>query len=232
MAAGEPESSSSRQGMSTGVKFLIGCVGLLLLVGVALAVAIGVGGFALKRQFDRFLGGIEEQQEASQTLDRLEQEYPFEVPEDGVVASSQLDRFVAVTDAAWEEIRPWAEELAELDRIRESDEGPGIRELIGGARALGGFTRARLVLADELEAEGMSLSEYVWTGSSLQRAAEGEGAVPEENVRLVQENRDRLPAFGDEDEPGPETVLAVATVWGMMDMSSWSALGLDTLVNR
>ncbi|MGD2070795.1 MAG: hypothetical protein PVI57_19130 [Gemmatimonadota bacterium] len=219
--------------MSTGVKLLIGCVILLILAGVALAVALGVGGFALKRQLDSFLGGLEDQQEASQTLERLEQEYPFEVPEDGVVSSSQLDRFVAVTDAAWDEIRPLAEELADLERIRdESDGGPGIRELIGGARALGGFTRARLVLADELEAEGMSLSEYVWTGTSLQRAVEGEGAVPEENARLARENQGRLPAFEDDDEPGPETVLAVATLWGMMDMSSWSALGLDTLVNR
>lgn len=242
MATHDPGTAPPKKGLSTGAKVLIGCLGVMVLAGVVLAVAIGVGGMALRSQFQDFTGGMEEQQEASEAMERLAEEHPFTPPDDGVVTEDQLDLFVAVTDQVWEDIRPWAEDLQQLARrSRERGEGgtSGLREMAGGLQAIGGFARARVQLAEALEEEGMSAGEYIWTGLNLHRAMEGlEGdrpaeSVPDENLRLVERHRDRLPAFEDEDgEAGPGLVLAVATIWGMTDLSTWQAMGLDTLQTR
>lgn len=241
MASHDPGAAPPKKGLSTGAKVLIGCLGVLVLSGVVLAVAIGLGGLALRNQFQDFAGGLEQQQEASQAMERLAEEHPFTPPDDGVVTEDQLERFVVVTERAWEDIRPWAEDLEQLQRRSREREGgtAGLREMAGGLQAIGGFARARVQLAEALEEEEMSAGEYIWTGLNLHRAVEGlEGdrpseSVPEENLRLVERHRDRLPAFEDEDgEPGPGLVLAVATVWGMTDLSTWQAMGLDTLQTR
>lgn len=234
-------SAESSKGLSTGVKVLIGCLGCFGILAVTLSVATAVGGFAVKRQIERFVGGLSEQQEATETMRRVSEEHPFEVPADGVVTGDRLERFLAVTEEAWEEIEPWAEDVAELQELgRQAERGEvqDLREMIGGFRSIGGFARARVQLAEALEEVGMPLDEYVWTGLTLTRAAEaveeGEatGSIPPENVDLVR-SRDDLPRLtGEEGEVGPGLVLAVATLWGMADGDTWNALGLDTLVSR
>lgn len=241
MATHDPGTAPPKKGLSTGAKVLIGCLGVTVLAVVVLVAAIGIGGLALRDRFQDFAGDMEEQQQASQAMERLADEHPFTPPEDGVVTEDQLDSFVAVTEEAWEDIRPWAEDLQQLARRTQGSEGAaqGLREMAGGLQAIGGFARARVQLAEALEEEEMSAGEYIWTGLNLHRAMEGlEGersteSVPEENLRLVERHRDRLPSFEDEDgEAGPGLVLAVATIWGMTDLSTWQAMGLDTLQTR
>lgn len=241
MATHDPGTAPPKKGLSTGAKVLIGCLGVTVLAVVVLVAAIGIGGLALRDRFQDFAGDMEEQQEVSQAMERLAEEHPFTPPEDGVVTEDQLDRFVNVTEEAWEDIRPWAEDLQQLARRSQDSEGAaqGLREMAGGLQALGGFARARVQLAEALEEEEMSAGEYIWTGLNLHRAMEGlEGerppeSVPEENLRLAEQHRDRLPSFEDEDgEAGPGLVLAVATIWGMTDLSTWQAMGLDTLQTR
>jgi len=231
-AAKSAEAPASSGGLPVAVKLFLGCLGVVVVVLVVLAVGVGVGGFALKRGIESTVGSLGEHREASETLDRLSRDHPFEVPADGVVSERGVEKFVAVTNRAWEEMRSWGEDL---DELRED---PGSRstlgDALGGAKAMGGAARARIVLAEALEAEGVSLGEYAWTGLTLARAARarrgrgGTSGVPEKNLRLVERHEDALPDF-DSREAGPHMVLDVATFWGMTESSVWSAFGLDTL---
>lgn len=227
----------SEKGLPRGLKLLFGCLGIVTLGLIVLAVAVGVGGYALKRGVESTVGSFEEHREASAALVRLEREHPFEPPSDGIVSDDQVRRFLTVTDRAWEEIRPWAEEVEELRARTRSEQGVRLRDALTGARAMGGVAQSRLALARVLEAEGVSLGEYAWTGLSLARAHEASrqpgssgsaDGVPPENLRTVRRYRDALPAFENE-EPGRATVLAVATLWGLAEPDTWRGLGLDTL---
>lgn len=218
--------------LPTGVKVLIGCLGTVAVVTILGIVALGVGGFALKRGVDSVVGGLEEQGEATETLARLERDHPFRPPENGVIPEASAERYASVTAEAWERMRPWAEELEELDAQREDGRQPGLRDAVGGVRAMGGFWRSRVELAQALEAQDMSLGEYVWTGLALQRAADvaagrrADRAVPERNLALAREHEGALPATGS-DEAGPGIVLALATVWARAELPDWRAPGLE-----
>lgn len=207
-----------------GVKVLIGCLAVLGIGFVAVAAALGVGGFALSRGIRSAVGGVEEHAEAGRTLDRLEREHPFTVPGDGTLTEPGIERFAAVTARAWERMRGWAEELEALDARREADRAPGLRDAIGGVRAVGGFARSRVELARALDAEGVSLSEYVWTGNALRLAAAGGESVPAANMELARRHARDLPDF-EGDDPGPALVLWMAMLWARADLPEWRSLG-------
>jgi hypothetical protein len=235
-----PGAATPRQGMSTGAKVLFGCLGVSLLGIVVIGVIAVMGGLALKRGVDSAVGTMEQQQEATDALQRIEEAHPFVPPDDGVVTERQLERYVAVTERAWEDMRPWAEDLQDLrdDADGEATGMAALREMATGARALGGLARSRVALAEALEAEEISLGEYLWTGIQLSRAEDARTggrpseAVPEGNRVLVERHADDLSRLvGDGGQDGDQSVvLAVATLWGMSDLSTWRALGLDTLV--
>lgn len=235
-ARGSGADGGSR-GLPTGLKVLFGCLGVFALGAILLAVTVGVGGVALKRGIENTVGSFEEHREASDALARLERDHPFEVPAHGAVTEEHVDRFLAVTERAWDEVRPWAEEVEAFRARAATEDGVRLRDALTGARAVGGVGRSRVALAEALEAEGVSLGEYAWTGLTLERAAEasrGGGpatGVPPGNLRLVSRYADTLPDF-ESDEPGPSTVLAVATLWALSEATTWSALGLDTLGGR
>jgi hypothetical protein len=227
--------------MTTGMKVLLGCLAVTFLGIIGIGAAVLVGGLALKRGVESTMGVVEEQQDATETLRRVEEEHPFEPPDDGVVREENVERFLAVTEEAWEAMRPWAEDLEQVRAAAEAGQGgatPRLRDLAAGARAVGGLARSRVVLAEALESHETSLAEYAWTGLSLSRAAEvrdGEaapGSVPDANVELARRYGDRLPILDGDEEPGPGTVLAVATLWGLSELSTWRAMGLDTLMGR
>lgn len=234
-APGAPEDLASPKKMSTGAKIFFGCLALVVLGVVVLGVIAVIGGFALRGGIESAMGTIEDQQAATETLERLAEDHPFEPPEDGVVGEERLERFLAVTQDAWEEMEPWAADLRELNEA----EGEGIgrlREMSSGARAIGGMVRSRVALADALDEHDTPLGEYLWTGITLERTLEAiEGnrteELPEANVQLVQARSGDLPRLdGNNEDAG--LVLAVATVWGMSDLTTWRAMGLDTLTAR
>jgi len=80
-----PETGPSKEGMSTGAKVLFGCLGVAVLGILGLVVALTVGGFALKRGVESAVGSMEQQQEASEMLEEVQEENPFEPPEDGEI---------------------------------------------------------------------------------------------------------------------------------------------------
>jgi len=236
-AAASAAGDVPKKKLPTGVKVLIGCVGTVAVVTILGIVALGVGGFALKRGVDSMMGGIEDQGEASETLERLEREHAFRPPEDGVVPEASAERYASVTAEAWERMRPWAEELEELEARREDGRQPGLGDAVGGVRAMGGFWRSRVELARALETGDMSLGEYVWTGLALQRASEvaagrrADRSVPERNIALAREHAGALPTSGS-DEAGPGIVLALATVWARAELPDWRSLGLEEAAGR
>jgi len=231
-----------KEGMATGTKLVLGCLGLLGLGFVVVSIAFWVGGLALKRGVESALGGIDEHLEASEVLRRLEAEHPFGVPGDGVVTEDRLLRFLAATDDAWDELESWANETTALEERAGSGETPGLGDMLSGAKALAGGARARIVLAESLEDAGLSLGEYVWTGLTMNRAAEaaeramGGADVPAANLALLERYGPRIPrlneneAAGEGSEAGSRgAVLAVALMWGMTEVTTWQAMGLDTL---
>ncbi len=223
--------SGARPRLPGGVKVLIGCLGLLGIGFVVAAALLGVGGFALKRGLESAAGSIDEHREAGEILTRLEREHPFSVPDDGALSDASVARFLAVTEQAWEGMRPWVEEIAAIDE-RRAQGTPRLRDALGGVKALGGVARSRVELARALDAEAVSLGEYVWTGTALQRALEvlegGRPAatVPERNVALAREYAATLPDL-PRDDPGPQSAFILATLWARAELPDWGRLGLD-----
>ncbi len=217
-AAGSPP---PKKGMSTGAKIAIGCGILLVLVIVGVVVFSVVGGMFLKSKAEQITGGLEAQQEASETIQSLERDHPFTAPADGVVTEEMADRFFAVTDDAWNAMRGDMEELGERGEAIEGRGGQaGIGDAVAGVRALG---RSRVALADALEDHDMPVSAYLWTGTELVRAyqaidmAPEQSGVPLQNVQLAERHREDLAELAedrDDGRPGKSVVLGMAWTWG------------------
>ncbi|MDX1624598.1 MAG: hypothetical protein R3199_11545 [Gemmatimonadota bacterium] len=232
-----------KQGLSTGAKVAIGCGILAVLAIIGIVLVTVVGGFFLKDKAEEFAGGIEAQQEATETLEELEREHDFTAPEDGIVGEDRAERFFAVTDAAWDdmsEMEEWVEEMSERgERIDRGGGQAGIGDMMAGMRGVGALHRARLAVAEALEEHDMAPSEYVWTGLSLVRAYESldrpaeETPVPRENLDLAADHRAEIAEIAEGAEEGAVNkgaVLWMAMHWGMAGALQTPDLrGLDTL---
>lgn len=230
------EESSGKQGLSTGAKIAIGCGGAVLVGGILAVLALGAGWAFLSDRAENVIAGVESQAEVSETLETLRREYPFQPPSDGAVTDRQARMFLEVTDAAWEEMEPWAAEMSDLGRRLEDDRA-GLREMAAGFEGMGRFAESRTILAEALGDNEVSLGEYLWTGMTLVRArraadrASGESDVAPESLELARRYRNELAEIDgtDGERPGRGVVLQLGMVWGMADGSSWRASGLDTL---
>ena len=230
-----PAGPPPRKGMSTGAKVAIGCgiVALLAIVGVV--VAIVAGGMFASRKLDEFSGGLEAQQEASETVQELEREHPFTPPTDGIVGSDRAETFFAVTDDAWDEMGEWVDEMRERGEDIDSRGGQaGFGDAMAGLQGLG---RSRVALSEALADHDMAVSEYVWTGMALAHAYAAldqppeTSGVPAENLALAGEHRERLAEMGDDGEgsEGRGMVLAIAWTLATSEGITSAIPGLDTL---
>ena len=143
-----PAAPPPKKGMSTGAKVAIGCGILALLAIVGVVVAIVAGGMFVYRKADEFTGGLEAQQEASETVQELEREHPFTAPTDGIVRSDRAEAFFAVTDDAWEDMREWVEDMR--DRGEEIDSRGGEAGFGDAMAGLQGLGRSRVALSEAL----------------------------------------------------------------------------------
>ncbi|MFN2383383.1 MAG: hypothetical protein ABR559_03865 [Gemmatimonadota bacterium] len=215
-------------GRSTGVKVAIGC-GIALALGVIVLIVLSVaGGMFLKKKAGDLTGGLEAQQEAGETMSRLEQEHAFSPPADGIVSPERAERFLAATDDAWDEMQETIEELHERGvALDEEGAEAGLGDALAGARGLG---ETRVALVEALEAHEMPVSEYLWTGVTLLQAyamldqpAGQPSGVPPANLAVASTHREALAELADEDTdrdaPDKSFVLAMAMTWGMGDSS-------------
>ncbi|MEE8487756.1 MAG: hypothetical protein V3S56_06270 [Gemmatimonadota bacterium] len=221
-----PQGGVVKKRMPTGMKLAIGCIVVFFAAIALLTVVLGVGGFWLRGKADKLVGGLEDrveaQAEATTILDRLAMERPFTAPGDGRIDPQSAERFFEATDLAWVELRPLMSDMATLyDR---DDEQTGLREAILTIRASSEFVGSRVHLARALDSTGLSLSEYIWTGSALRRAWNDSstlaGALPRgnsvanANIELARRYGNRL----SETDPAGETanpfkVLDLAMTW-------------------
>lgn len=242
-AGGSGESGAGRgagedEGLSTAAKVGLGCGGCLVVVLAAVGIGLALGGGWITQRAGDLVGGFEEQAEATETLSRLREEHPFEVPDDGAVSPERARRFFRATDAAWRDMRDWAAELEELERELEGRD-PNLSDYGAVLEGYGKMAESRVVLARALEEQEMPLGEYLWTGSVLHRAyraledgaGSGAGAVPEETRRAVAEHREELAELtGDDAGAGKRLVLAFAAMWGSTEGTVRRAMEADTLL--
>lgn len=230
-----PAAPPPKKGMSTGAKVAIGCGILALLAIVGVVVAIVAGGMFVSRKADEFTGGLEAQQEASETVQELEREHPFTPPADGIVRSDRAEAFFAVTDDAWEDMREWVEDMR--DRGEEIDSRGGEAGFGDAMAGLQGLGRSRVALSEALESHEMAVSEYIWTGMALAHAYAAldqppeTSGVPTENLALAGEHRERLAEMADdgEESEGRGVVLAIAWTLATSEGITGAIPGLDTL---
>lgn len=237
-AAGGGTSSGGKQGLSTGAKVAIGCGGVVVLGLVVVAAGVIIVGSWFTERAGDFVEQAEQQVVAQETLERVQEEHPFERPPDGVVREDQARTFFAVTDELWAEMGPWAEELQTLAERVDAEDEPSFSDMAAGLQGAGRFMEGRAIFARVLEDHGMAPAEYVWTGFSLARAHdeldydEDQRIVPEENLTLAQAFDSEIRALVDppEDERVARGVLLTsAMVWGSTGDGMIHAMGLDTL---
>ncbi|HYO47308.1 MAG TPA: hypothetical protein VEY33_11545 [Gemmatimonadota bacterium] len=221
--------------MSTGAKIAIGCGILAVVAIVGVIVAIVAGGMFVSKKANEFAGGMEDQQEASETIQQLESEYPFTPPQDGIVSGDRAETFFAVTDDAWEGMQDWVEDMEERSEDIENSEGEaGFGDAMAGLQGLG---RSRVALAQALADNDMPVSEYLWTGMSLTHAfgvldqPAGSSGLPPENLELAAEHRERLAEIADDSEgtEGRAVVLGIAWTLATSEGVTNAIPGLDTL---
>jgi hypothetical protein len=224
--------------MSTGAKVAI-ALGIVMVLGMmAMAAVVVMGGLFLRDRASGFMASMEEQEEATQILEELEREVPFDPPADGVVTDDQAQRFFAATDAAWQEIESWANELRDLNERIEARENPSVSDVVTGVQSMARFAESRTVLARALEENRMSSGEYIWTALSLTRAytsLSGSGqstGIPAENLALAERYRAEIAEVSGDSGADKGVILGLAVTFGMADQSTWQALGLDTLYAR
>lgn len=195
--------------MPTGLKLVIGCLGVTFVLFALVAVVIGAGGLWLKGQADGLVEGVqgraEAQQEASTILERLEREHPFTPPGDERVAPGSADRFFEATALAWSEIEPIVVRLDEIADRNRADR-PRIGDVVDGMRNVGLLADSRLHIARALDVAGLSLEEYVWTGHALRRAQRDGSAPAAYSDRLAEMD-------SSAEEPNASAVHDLATAW-------------------
>lgn len=224
-----------KKGMSTGAKIAIGCGILAVVAIVGVIVAIVAGGMFVSKKANEFTGGMEAQQEASETIQKLESDHPFTPPQDGIVDGDRAEKFFAVTDDAWEGMQDWVEDMEDRSEDIESGDGEaGFGDAMAGLQGLG---RSRVALSEALADHDMPVSEYLWTGMALAHAYEAldqpaeSSGVPPENLDLAADNRERLAEIADDSEgsEGRAVVLGIAWTLATSEGVTNSIPGLDTL---
>jgi hypothetical protein len=202
------------KGMSTGAKVAIGC-GVVALLGIAIVV---FGMMTCWRKANEFSGGLDAQQEATETIGELEREHPFTPPEDGVVEADRADKFFAVTDDAWEGMQDWVEDMRDRGEDIENRGGEaGFGDAMAGLQGLG---RSRVALSEALADHDMPVSEYIWTGMALTQAyasldqPAATSGIPQENLDLAADNREALAEITEGGDDSRAVVLAIAWTLG------------------
>jgi hypothetical protein len=224
---GRFEQPPQREGLSVGAKIGIGCGVLVLLV----LIAIGTMLFYVQRTFEREAGGARAQREATATIERLAEEYPFTRPVDGVVRADQAQKFISVTDEVWPEIEPWINEMNEyFEEPGAAEDRSALKFLAKSVRSAGKLMRVRVVLAESLERHQVSSEEYAWVGTALLEAYRArtdsmEADVPEPNLELAGTYEAELASIESQDQILGKGMIIIMAGIDTEKKSFWELLG-------
>lgn len=158
-------------------KVLAGCLAVVLIAGVALAVALYVGYRAMRPMIDHAAAVLAQAEETASQSARIENTAPYHAPEDGVLTEAQVRRFLAVHERtrqalgpAWAQLRSQAEAL-ERQATRDA-RALSLAEVASMLSALGSIVvDARRAHVDALNAERFSAGEYAWVRLRAYEAA-------------------------------------------------------------
>jgi hypothetical protein len=213
---GAAPGAAPKKGMSGGTKVLIGCGLVVLLLGGAGAVTLGLGARFIGQKAQEFAGSAERHAEAAETLQQLHARYPFEPPQDDVIRADRATAFLRATDQAWDRAGPSWDDLKRRSERAEVRGRAGIGDVVAG---VSGIHELTLALATALEAQHMSPAEYVWTGLALRQAylalesSDTPDWIPAANVELARRHQRQLADLATDDERGG-LVLGFAMMYG------------------
>jgi hypothetical protein len=148
--------------MKTWAKFAIGCLALLLLACIILAI---IGFFMYKRGSNLFgfLGGAYDTGKNVVSIQKLDQQYPFSPPADGTLQEKRLQAFLGVCQG----VKTVAEPLkAGLEQAEQESQGEAAKKV---AAATAGITQS---MREGLERAKMSPSEFRWISDTAYAALE------------------------------------------------------------
>ena len=155
-------------------KWVFGCLGLLLLVGVA----AGVGGyFFVYRPARDYMASFAQLRVVPQLNEQVKNQDAFAAPASAELTANQVDRFLRVQEALRKSLGARLDELQAKYHTLQPDAGgeghrPSFGEIMGALKDLSGlYVDAKRAQVAALNAEGFSLAEYDWTRGRIYEAA-------------------------------------------------------------
>lgn len=157
-------------------KLLVGCLAIVVLAGVLLA----VGSYLLYRAATPY---IEDARTALTALSelaeidaQLETTAPYDPPATGELTADQVERFVRVQEhvrrALGQRMKEIEEKYKQFEANRRGGSDPSLRELMQGLGDFAGvFVQARRFQVEALNAERFSQAEYWWVRNRILEAA-------------------------------------------------------------
>jgi hypothetical protein len=206
---------------SAGKKILIGCAIFAVIATFLVVAAVGAGVFFFGQNVRDFTGGVRAQVEATELAGELETRHAFAPPASGEVTEEHAERFLQATEEAWQRVEPWFRDLEERGARLQEDES--VRNFASALSGVVGLGQARIDFIEALEEQEMSVSEYLWTGTTLMMAYDArnreQSGVPEANRAIARRMESRLSAL-EEDDPmrgGRGALFALGWTFGVPD---------------
>ncbi len=153
-------------------KFLFGCLGLLVVLGIAGA----IGGYHFVYKPARgYLAGFAQLREIPRLEENLVNKAAFAAPADGLLAPEGVGRFLAAQDAMHARLGQRMEALRAKYRTFEglgSGAQPSIPEMVAAVKDLSALIlEAKQAQVEALNGQGFSVAEYEWTRARVYEAA-------------------------------------------------------------
>jgi hypothetical protein len=154
-----------------------GCLVIVVICVVALAVGLYFGYRAFSPMINNAATVLEQAKAAAAESDRLENKTRYVAPANGELTEAQVRRFLAVHDRMRSTLGPrWSDLQVQADRIQRQAKTDArelsFPEVAAMVRALGSIiVEARRAHVDALNAEQFSWSEYTWVTLRAYEAA-------------------------------------------------------------
>jgi len=151
--------------MKTWAKVAIGCLAVLLILCIVLAVVFFFAGAWLKSKLGGFFGGAYETGKNVAAIQKLEQQYPFQEPADGAISEGRLQAYLAACSKIKGAVEPLREDLQQMNNGGSGNAQDANRAMA----AMGTLTQA---VREGLEQAKMSPAEFKWLGETAYPALE------------------------------------------------------------
>ncbi len=152
--------------MKTWAKVAIGCLIVLVILCLVLAVVFFAGGTWLKNKIGGFFGGAVKAGQNIAAIQKLDQQYRFSEPQDGIMREDRLKAFLGVCQNVKSAADPYKEQLDAMEQSSNKGDMGQAKKLVEAASAISAALREGLAGAK------MSPSEYRWIQNTAYGALE------------------------------------------------------------